>query len=63
MKLSNVIVEQILNSTVVEDYAEILTDFFENMYNQLTCIKTFDPKGVSGYEDDFDVFKNNIPSP
>lgn len=42
------------------DYAEILTDFFENMYNQLTCIKTFDPKGVSGYEDDFDVFKNLI---
>ena len=25
MKISNVIVEQILNSTVVEDYAEILT--------------------------------------
>ena len=42
------------------DYAESLVDFFETMYNQLTCIKTFEPNtgAVSGEE--MDVFKNLI---
>lgn len=43
-----------------KDYAEILTDFFETMYNQLTSIKTFEPNASSAYEDDLDVFKNLI---
>lgn len=42
------------------DYAEVLTDFFETMYNQLTCIKTFEPNANSVFEDDLDVFKNLI---
>ena len=25
------------------NYAEVLADYFETMYNQLTCIKTFEP--------------------
>lgn len=42
------------------DYAEILTDCFETMYNNLTCIKTFEPTASSASESDFDVFKNLI---
>lgn len=40
------------------NYAEILTDFFETMYNQLTCIKTFEPNAGSASSDEMDVFKN-----
>lgn len=42
------------------DYAEILAECFETMYNQLTCIKTFDPNISSASDDDLDVFKNHL---
>ncbi len=42
------------------DYAEVLTDFFETMYNRLTCIKTFEPNEGSASGDEMDVFKNLI---
>lgn len=40
------------------NYAEVLADYFETMYNQLTCIKTFEPKAGSASDDDLDVFRN-----
>lgn len=66
--------EQFLNTKIVrdyflefveaisetEDYAEVLTDFFERMYNQLTCIKTFEHNTFSASGDEVDVFKNLI---
>lgn len=42
------------------DYAEILAEFFESMYNQLTCIKTFEPNAGSASDSDLDVFKNHM---
>ena len=45
-------------SEIGVDYAEVLTDFFETAYNQLTCIKTFEPNANSVYGDELDVFKN-----
>lgn len=42
------------------DYAEILADGFEAMYNKLTCIKTFEPNANSASDNDLDVFKNHI---
>ena len=42
------------------DYAEVLTDFFETMYNQLTCVKAFEPNAGSASSDEMDVFKNLI---
>lgn len=42
------------------DYAEILAEFFESMYNQLTCIKTFEPNASSASDSDLDVFKNHM---
>lgn len=42
------------------DYAEILAEFFESMYNQLTCIKTFEPNADSASDSDLDVFKNHM---
>lgn len=45
-------------SETVIDYAEVLTDFFEMMYNQLTCILTFEPNASSASDGDLDVFKN-----
>ena len=45
---------------VESNYAEILADFFEEIYNQLTCIKTFEPNAGSAYDDDLDVFRNHI---
>ncbi|WP_225903815.1 toll/interleukin-1 receptor domain-containing protein [Anaerocolumna chitinilytica] len=42
------------------DYAEILAECFEAMYNQLTCIKTFDPNAGSVSDNDLDVFKNHV---
>lgn len=45
-------------SEMETNYAEILTDFFETMYNQLTCIKTFEPNAGSASDDDVDVFRN-----
>lgn len=41
-------------------YAEILAECFEEMYNQLTCIKTFEPNAGSASEDDLDVFRNHM---
>jgi hypothetical protein len=43
-----------------DNYAEILTDIFEDMYNKLTCVKTFSPETMAGLEDDIDIFKNLI---
>ena len=40
------------------NYAEILAECFESMYNQLTCIKTFEPNAFSASKDELDVFKN-----
>ena len=45
-------------SEVEPDYAEVLADSFEMMYNHLSCVKTFEPKAGSASEDDLDVFKN-----
>lgn len=42
------------------DYAETLAECFEVMYNQLTCIKTFDPNAGSASDNDLDVFKNLV---
>ena len=42
------------------DYAEILAEIFESMYNQLTCIKTFEPNACSASDSDLDVFKNHM---
>ena len=42
------------------DYAEILAEIFESMYNQLTCIKTFEPNADSASDSDLDVFKNHM---
>lgn len=47
-------------SEVETDYAEVITEFFELMYNKLTCIKTFEPNANSASDDDVDVFKNLI---
>ena len=40
------------------DYAEILAELFESMYNQLTCIRTFEPNTGSASDSDLDVFRN-----
>ena len=45
-------------SKTESNYAEVLTDYFEMMYNQLTCVKTFEPKAGSASDDDLDVFRN-----
>ena len=42
------------------DYAEILAEFFETMYNQLACIKTFEPDANSASENDLDVYKSHM---
>lgn len=42
------------------DYAEILAECFETMYNQLTCIKTFEPNVGSVSDNDVDIFKNHL---
>lgn len=42
------------------DYAETLAECFEAMYNQLTCIKTFDLNAGSASDNDLDVFKNHV---
>lgn len=42
------------------DYAEILAECFEEMYNQLTCIKTFEPNAGSASDSDLDIFKNHM---
>lgn len=39
-------------------YAEILAECFETLYNQLTCITTFEPNAGSASDNDVDVFKN-----
>ena len=40
-----------------DNYAEVLAEAFEYLYNKLSCIKTFDPQANSAYEDDLDVYK------
>lgn len=42
------------------DYAEILAELFESMYNQLTCIKTFELNTSSVSNNDLDIFRNHI---
>lgn len=42
------------------DYAEILAECFETIYNQLTCIKTFEPKANSVSDGDLDVFRTHV---
>lgn len=40
------------------EYADVLAENFEEMYNKLTCIKTFVPNAGSASNDDLDVFRN-----
>ena len=40
-----------------DNYAEVLAEAFEYLYNKLSCIKTFDPQANYAYEDDLDVYK------
>ena len=40
-----------------DNYAEVLAEAFEYLYNKLSCIKTFDPQANFAYEDDLDVYK------
>ena len=40
------------------NYAEILAEYFETLYNKVSCIKTFEPNTNSASENDIDVFKN-----
>lgn len=42
------------------DYAELLAETFEEMYNTFTCVKTFDVGTMSGSDNDVDVFKIHI---
>ena len=41
-------------------YAEILAECFELMYNQLTCIRTFEPNAGSASASDLDVFRSHM---
>lgn len=43
-----------------DNYAEILAEIFQQLYNSLTCIKTFDSTRMSGSEDEIDLFKIHI---
>ena len=47
-------------SEVEIKYADLLTDIFEELYNKLGSIKTFEPNTCSCSECDLDVFKNYI---
>lgn len=40
-----------------DNYAEVLAEAFEYLYNKLFCIKTFDSHANFAYEDDLDVYK------
>lgn len=40
-----------------ENYAEVLAEAFENLYNKLTCVKTFNPQAYAANKDDLDVYK------
>lgn len=42
------------------DYAEMLAECFESMYNQLTCVKTFEKNAGSASDSDVDVFKSYL---
>ena len=42
------------------DYAELLAEIFEEMYNTFTCVKTYDVGTMSGSDNDVDVFKIHI---
>lgn len=44
-------------SEIEPDYAEILAEFFEGMYNQLTCIRTFESNAGSASDSDVDIFR------
>lgn len=43
---------------VDENYAEILAENFESLYNRLTSIKTFNPSANSAPPADFDIYRN-----
>ena len=47
-------------SEIEPDYAEILAEFFEGMYNQLTCIRTFESNAGSASDNDLDIFRNHL---
>ena len=42
---------------VEDNYAEILAETFEYLYNKLSCVRTFNLQASSAYETDFDVYK------
>lgn len=39
------------------DFSDILCHLFENLYNSLTCVKTFDSNASSCSENEFELFK------
>lgn len=43
-----------------KDYAEILAENFEGLFNQLTCIRTFDPNANSASDIELDIFHCHI---
>ena len=43
-----------------DKYAELVAQIFEDMYNVLTCVRTYEPSACSGREDDVDLFKIHI---
>lgn len=43
-----------------DEYATIVADIFEKLYNTLTCVKTFEPTTMSGSDEDIDIFKIHI---
>mgnify|MGYP005882030751 FL=1 len=45
---------------VEDDYAVLLAEIFERLYNALTNVKTFDPTKIVGYEEDIDLYKIHI---
>lgn len=42
------------------DYAGLLAEIFEEMFNTLTCVKTFDVGTMCGLDSDIDIFKIHI---
>lgn len=42
---------------VEDNYAEVLAETFEYLYNKLSCVRTFNLQASSAYETDFDVYK------
>ena len=40
-----------------DNYAEVLAESFEYLYNKLSCVKTFDSQANFAYKDDLDIYK------